>query len=754
MPRARPMPRARILLGVTLGCTLLHAAHAQTPCDPLRAPPIFVEPRGELDETGDSIAIHQGTLVVGSPIISPPGAFRESGAAIVFEKSQGQWVQRQILSDPEVRPGTLMGHAVAVHNDTIVVTSPISESSNGQVFVWTRSTDRASDQTWQLQANIKAPTPGLYFGFSVALHDDTLVVGHPVSETNATGSVHVFTRSGTTWTHAATLVPSSSAGIDAVGWAVDIDQGWIAVSSPYESTFPATGSVTVFEGRDDTWDERQRLIPDDALFDEQVGTAVALEYPTLAIASSEADARRGSVWLYRHDPALGWRFEQKLAPPIPAQSPVSVIFFGDALDLQDQVLAVGAPYWNFSGAAFTFERLGGRWIRTFDLLSDQFETELLQPLDLGRSVGVSNGVLAAGAPFTLLSELFIGAAFAAETPSQTFAVTDQPQPQELRAPGDTVSFSTAAAAPSPLSFRWLRDGVALEDGPDVTGAHSPTLVIEQITEAHQGMYQCRITADGCGERLTEPVPLAIGPCLVIESFSPDAMVAPEAPLTLRVVPRGIGPFRYEWYRNGARLRDSATVFGTDTDTLTINPTIPTDAGAYRCVVRNPCYGVGTSLSDITFEPCVTVTRQPEQISPYEREILALSVQTSSTRPTTFQWFLNDEPLEDGPRVRGAQSPNLFVHPAEFNDSGSYHCVASCAFSAERSSDVIVTVRPRPCFGDASGDRLVSMIDFSAVLVQFGRTYSHPSGQGDADFDLDVDFDDITVVAGNFGFDCR
>lgn len=57
------------------------------------------------------------------------------------------------------------------------------------------------------------------FGFAVSIYEDTAVIGVLGDDDggSATGSVYVFTRSGTTWTRRAKLLASDPAGIDFFG---------------------------------------------------------------------------------------------------------------------------------------------------------------------------------------------------------------------------------------------------------------------------------------------------------------------------------------------------------------------------------------------------------------------------------------------------------------------------------------------------------------------------------------------------------
>jgi hypothetical protein len=117
---------------------------------------------------------------------------------------------------------------------------------SGAAFVYTRT-----GTTWTRHAYIKASnTDELdFFGASVALSGDTLVIGAVGEDSSATGAdgdqsddsvsnagaVYVFTRSGSEWTQQAYLKASAS-GSKTFGTTVSLATDWLAVGATSEDS--------------------------------------------------------------------------------------------------------------------------------------------------------------------------------------------------------------------------------------------------------------------------------------------------------------------------------------------------------------------------------------------------------------------------------------------------------------------------------------------------------------------------------------
>ena len=129
--------------------------------------------------------------------------------------------------------GDQFGHAIAVDGDTAVVGAWLNTNSNGAAagaaYVYQR--DLGGRNAWgfvkQLIASSGAPDDA--FGFSVAIHGDTIVVGSYRDDTTAAnaGAAYVFERDlggVDNWGESKKLLGSSGAMDDQFGWSVAIER--------------------------------------------------------------------------------------------------------------------------------------------------------------------------------------------------------------------------------------------------------------------------------------------------------------------------------------------------------------------------------------------------------------------------------------------------------------------------------------------------------------------------------------------------
>ena len=174
--------------------------------------------------------------------------------------------QQAYLKASNTDSGDSFGYSVAISGDTAVVGAPFenssasgvdgnqSDNSTGDagaayVFVW-------SGETWTQQAYLKASNPWWddWFGNSVAVSGDTIVVGAQFEDSNATGvdgnqnndsatnsgAAYVFVRSGETWSQQAYLKASNTGAGDQFGIDVSVSGDTIAVGAFHEDS-NATG---------------------------------------------------------------------------------------------------------------------------------------------------------------------------------------------------------------------------------------------------------------------------------------------------------------------------------------------------------------------------------------------------------------------------------------------------------------------------------------------------------------------------------
>jgi len=208
---------------------------------------------GAGDYFGYSVTVSGDTVVVGAPN-EDSGATgangnqtddsaTDSGAVYVFVRNGAIWSQQAYLKASNTGAGDQFGSSVAVSGDTLVVGAPYEDSNStgvngnqssnaavdsGATYVFVRS-----GTIWSQQAYLKASNTGAgdYFGNSVAVSGDTVVVGAYKEASSATGvngnqadnsaaqsgAAYVFVRSGAAWSQQAYLKASNN-GVYAPNW--------------------------------------------------------------------------------------------------------------------------------------------------------------------------------------------------------------------------------------------------------------------------------------------------------------------------------------------------------------------------------------------------------------------------------------------------------------------------------------------------------------------------------------------------------
>jgi len=273
---------------------------------------------GATDTFGFSSALSGDTLVVGAPYEASAAQVVDgdqanngaaaSGAAYVFVRSGGTWIQQAYLKGSNTDASDLLGYSVAVSGDTVVVGSR-NAAGMGSAYVFVRN-----GATWSEQAVLQGShiETGDSFGDSVGISGDTVVVGAWGDDSGAvgvggdgndnsvsrSGAAYVFVRSGTTWTQQAYLKASNTGVDDRFGWRVAID-GTTIVAGAWGERSNATGvngdqlnnSLTdsgaayVFTRSGVTWTQQAYLKASNTGDTDSFGTSVAISGNTIAVGA-------------------------------------------------------------------------------------------------------------------------------------------------------------------------------------------------------------------------------------------------------------------------------------------------------------------------------------------------------------------------------------------------------------------------------------------------------------------------------------
>jgi hypothetical protein len=274
------------------------------------------------DLFGQSVSVSGLTLCVGAA--GSDAAATDAGAIYVFVESGGMWTQQAKFTASTAAADDKLGMAIAMDGDTIVASAPFDDdngSNSGSVFVFTRT-----GTVWSEQA-ILQPTGGSagdWFGRSVAIDGDTVLVGTHFDDDfgeNA-GSVFVFTRSGTTWTQEAQLNAGDASAGDQFGNGVSLTGDLALVGAPGDDDNGVdSGSAYHFSRSGTVWTEGGKLTATDGEAGDEYGASVSVtddggELRVAIGAPGDDDKAVGAGAGYAYKNLSGpWVFEAKHFAP-------------------------------------------------------------------------------------------------------------------------------------------------------------------------------------------------------------------------------------------------------------------------------------------------------------------------------------------------------------------------------------------------------------------------------------------------------
>lgn len=266
---------------------------------------------------GRSVSIDGDTIVVGAPgegdAIHP-----FSGAAYVFVRQNSNWVLQQKLLLPQPRFGEGFGGAVAISDDSLVVTAmgdSIDNALPGTASVFTRD----PNGVWSLQQKVRASDQiaDRLYGGSVAISGDTVMVGSEYitpQHNVGIGAVYVYERTGTVWSEVKKLTSSTWRGGYEFGRYLAIDGDIAAIGAYHEEHGSNTrGSVYVFVRDRGEWTQKQKLfIKEDLAEWDRFGVSVAIHGTTIVAGDIGDNEQRGAAYVFTADDKLNWSQQAKL----------------------------------------------------------------------------------------------------------------------------------------------------------------------------------------------------------------------------------------------------------------------------------------------------------------------------------------------------------------------------------------------------------------------------------------------------------
>ncbi|MFZ9692460.1 MAG: FG-GAP repeat protein [Phycisphaerales bacterium] len=236
------------------------------------------------DGFGGAVAIAGDLAVVGAMRADVAGL--DSGRIVVFERIGLAWHPVASLAPPDAAAGDWFGHAVATDGERIAVGAygddDLGEKS-GAVWVLSRGNGE-----WIFETKLVAPDggPQKWFGFSLAIDGDRLLVGSPRDAPHgpSSGSVWTFSRDDAGWTPRNKVLARDGRPFDWFGYAIAMRGSDALVGAPGRDVTLADGTIVESAGDvvrcergGERWRAVERLSSGSPRADRLAGSSVGID---------------------------------------------------------------------------------------------------------------------------------------------------------------------------------------------------------------------------------------------------------------------------------------------------------------------------------------------------------------------------------------------------------------------------------------------------------------------------------------------
>jgi lipopolysaccharide export system protein LptA len=352
------------------------------------------------DVFGGTVVLSGDTLLISASEQEVDGDANQ-GSTFVFTRTGNVWTEVRKLNSSDTTATTFFGRAIAIDGDTIMI------GALNTAYIY-----RALSNDW-IEESHRLGDDGAAsdnFGYSVAISGKTAVVGAPYDNVGPAGpdqgSVYVFEHSGSGWNQVAHLIPPEweAGSNDYFGYSVAISGNYLVIGAPGDDsdTNVDQGSVYFFERLQSGWTERRKVIPnsENAGAGDRFGSSVAITTESgRAIVGAPGDdvgsnVDQGSAYIISNSNNWGaqWR--------IVASDGEAGDGFGGSVGIFYTTAVVGANADNIGGN----DDQGSAYVFAFPGFDPPTEVQKLTAPDgaagdqFGSSVAFWNKTIIAGAP--------------------------------------------------------------------------------------------------------------------------------------------------------------------------------------------------------------------------------------------------------------------------------------------------------------------------------------------------------------------
>lgn len=244
------------------------------------------------DGFGINVAIDGDTIAVGAH--AHDGVVTDGGLVYIYKKIDGIWVETSRFAPTDLVENARFGFNIDLENGTLVVGAPVGGfrtvlNGIGSVYIF----KELPEGNWVQQAKLTDNIDKGGFGWTTHMHGNTLVVGAtgsdfvPSGSSTHPGAVHVYNRSGNTWTETQVLTSSNGTMNDRFGLGLAVFGNTIVAGAHGHNT--ARGEAYVFKFMNGQWSETRRLHASNEVQGTAFGEAVGINGTSILIGATNLD---------------------------------------------------------------------------------------------------------------------------------------------------------------------------------------------------------------------------------------------------------------------------------------------------------------------------------------------------------------------------------------------------------------------------------------------------------------------------------
>ncbi len=313
----------------------------------------IVPPEPEIDGYfGSAVDIYEDYAIIGSEYSNDGVAGSHKGSAYIYKIVNGDWVMHKKLVPTNLADGAIFGASVSMHGDFAVVGATGDKGpkpTSGTAYVFYKN--KGGNDNWGMVCKLFANygQTGDYFGFSVDIYNDIVVVGAPNATVNniVSGVAYIFKKHPTEnglWGEVTKLVPNDPLKNKHFGNSVSIYENNILVGAyGNDNTMVYPGSAYLFSkdaGGSDNWGLLKKIIDPDSKDYDRFGYSAKIYKDYLLIGATKKDFNAGSALIYMKN--SGGTNNWGHVNTIKGTSSNWGDEFGTSVDMSDDYIVVGA----------------------------------------------------------------------------------------------------------------------------------------------------------------------------------------------------------------------------------------------------------------------------------------------------------------------------------------------------------------------------------------------------------------------------